>query len=90
MLLFQLRLVGGLPWTVLLIPFTFIPFMAFLIGMSWFLCALGAFTRDAGYLMINVVPLFMFADAGVLSSHRRCRRRGTSGSMPTRSPATSR
>ena len=35
--------------------------MAFLIGMSWFLCAIGAFTRDAGYLMINIVPLFMFA-----------------------------
>jgi lipopolysaccharide transport system permease protein len=29
--------------------------------MSWFLCAIGAFTRDAGYLMINIVPLFMFA-----------------------------
>lgn len=61
MLLFQLTMVGSLPWTVLLIPFTFIPFMAFLIGMAWFLCALGAFTRDAGYLMINVVPLFLFA-----------------------------
>ena len=61
MLLFQLAMTGGLPWTVLLIPFTFIPFMAFLIGMSWFLCAVGAFTRDAGYLMINIVPLFMFA-----------------------------
>lgn len=61
MLLFQFAMVGSLPWTVLLIPFTFIPFMAFLIGMSWFLCAIGAFTRDAGYLMINIVPLFMFA-----------------------------
>jgi lipopolysaccharide transport system permease protein len=39
----------------------FIPFMAFLIGMSWFLAAIGAFTRDAGYLMITIVPLFMFA-----------------------------
>jgi lipopolysaccharide transport system permease protein len=61
MLVFQLAMTGSLPWTVLLIPFTLIPFMAFLIGMSWFLCAIGAFTRDAGYLMINIVPLFMFA-----------------------------
>jgi len=61
MLLFQLSMVGSLPWTVLLIPFVFVPLMTFLIGMSWFLCALGAFTRDAGYLMINIVPLFMFA-----------------------------
>jgi lipopolysaccharide transport system permease protein len=61
MLLFQLAMVHSLPWTVLLLPFMFFPFMAFLIGMSWFLCAIGAFTRDAGYLMINIVPLFMFA-----------------------------
>ena len=61
MLIFQLAMTGSLPWTVLLMPLIFIPFMAFLIGMSWFLCAIGAFTRDAGYLMINIVPLFMFA-----------------------------
>ena len=61
MLLFQLAITGGLPWTVLLMPLILIPLMAFLIGMSWFLCAIGAFTRDAGYFMINVVPLFMFA-----------------------------
>ena len=61
MLLFQLAATGSLPWTVLLMPLIFIPFMAFLVGMSWFLSAIGAFTRDAGYLMINVVPLFMFA-----------------------------
>lgn len=61
MLVFQFAINGTLPWTVLLMPLIFVPFMAFLIGMSWFLCALGAFTRDAGYFMINVVPLFMFA-----------------------------
>ena len=51
---------GGLPWTVILMPLLFLPLMAFLMGLSWFLCAIGAFTRDAGYLMINIVPLFMF------------------------------
>jgi lipopolysaccharide transport system permease protein len=61
MLVFQFAVVHSLPWTVLLLPLVFVPFMAFLIGMSWFLCAIGAFTRDAGYLMINIVPLFMFA-----------------------------
>lgn len=61
MLVFHVIAAHGLPWTVLLMPFIFIPYMAFLIGMSWFLCAVGAFTRDAGYLMINIVPLFMFA-----------------------------
>jgi lipopolysaccharide transport system permease protein len=61
LLIFQLCVLHSLPWTVLLLPFIFIPFIGFLVGMSWFLCAIGAFTRDAGYLMINIVPLFMFA-----------------------------
>jgi lipopolysaccharide transport system permease protein len=61
MLVFQLLVRGGLPWTVVFVPLIVIPLMAFLVGMAWFLCAVGAFTRDAGYLMINVVPLFMFA-----------------------------
>jgi len=61
LLIFQVSVMHGLPWTVLLLPFIFIPFIGFLIGMAWFLCAIGAFTRDAGYLMINIVPLFMFA-----------------------------
>lgn len=51
---------GGLPWTVVFMPLLFLPLAAFLMGLSWFLCAIGAFTRDAGYLMINIVPLFMF------------------------------
>ena len=51
---------GGLPWTVIFMPLIFIPLAAFLMGLSWFLSAIGAFTRDAGYLMINIVPLFMF------------------------------
>jgi lipopolysaccharide transport system permease protein len=61
LMIFQFIVSGHLPWTWLLLPFIFIPFVAFLVGMSWFLCAIGAFTRDAGYLMINIVPLFMFA-----------------------------
>ena len=51
---------GGLPWTVVLVPLVFLPLAVFLMGLSWFLSAIGAFTRDAGYLMINIVPLFMF------------------------------
>src|SRR5471030_2831365 len=61
LLIFQVSVVHSLPLTVLLLPFILIPFIAFLVGMSWFLCAIGAFTRDAGYLMINIAPLFMFA-----------------------------
>src|SRR3954465_10325890 len=34
LMVFQLAMVGSLPWTVLLIPLILVPFMAFLIGMS--------------------------------------------------------
>ena len=34
----------------------------------------GAFTRDAGYLMINIVPLFMFATP-IFYAQSSCRRR---------------
>ena len=61
MLLFQLIVTRRPAVDGVLIPLVFLPFMAFLVGMAWFLCAVGAFTRDAGYLMINIVPLFMFA-----------------------------
>jgi lipopolysaccharide transport system permease protein len=60
MLLCVAAATGGLHWTVIFVPLIFVPLMAFLMGLAWFLCAIGAFTRDAGYLMINIVPLFMF------------------------------
>lgn len=61
MLIFQLVVSGSLHWTAIFVLLIFPPLMAFMTGLAWFLCAVGAFTRDAGYLMINVVPLFMFA-----------------------------
>ena len=60
MLICVAAVTGGLHWTVIFVPLVFIPLAAFLMGLAWFLCSIGAFTRDAGYLMINVVPLFMF------------------------------
>ena len=81
---------GGLPWTVIFMPLIFIPLAAFLMGLSWFLSAIGAFTRDAGYLMINIVPLFMFADAGVLLAHLDGRRLEHPDLPATRSPPMSR
>jgi lipopolysaccharide transport system permease protein len=60
MLICIVLVTGRLPWTVVFVPLIFVPLSAFLMGLAWFMCAVGAFTRDAGYLMINVVPLFMF------------------------------
>ncbi|MBL6613444.1 MAG: ABC transporter permease [Reyranella sp.] len=61
MLLCQLIFAGSLHWTVLLLPLWFIPFLAFLIGITWLLSAMGAFTRDTAYLMMTIAPVLMFA-----------------------------
>lgn len=61
MLIAQLALTHTLSWTVILLPIWAASFMAFLIGMTWLLSALGAFTRDVSYLMMTVSPLLLFA-----------------------------
>lgn len=61
MLAAQLILTGTLHWTVLLLPLWYVPFIALLIGMTWLLSAMGAYTRDTAYLMMTVAPLLMFA-----------------------------
>ena len=88
LLIFQFCVMGTLPWTIVLLPFIFVPFIAFLVGMSWFLCAIGAFTRDAGYVMINIVPLFMFATP-IFYHQSTLGRSWISCSMATHSPALS-
>jgi len=32
------------------------PFLAFLLGITWLLSAMGAFTRDTAYLMMTIAP----------------------------------
>lgn len=61
MLAAQLVLTGTLHWTVLLLLLWYIPFIALLIGMTWLLSAMGAYTRDTAYLVMTVAPLLMFA-----------------------------
>jgi lipopolysaccharide transport system permease protein len=61
MLACQLIFAGFLHWTVLLLPLWFVFFLAFLIGITWFLSAMGAFTRDTAYLMMTIAPVLMFA-----------------------------
>ena len=61
MLATQLLFSGSLHWTVLLLPLWFIPFLAFLMGITWLLSAMGAFTRDTAYLMMTIAPVLMFA-----------------------------
>jgi lipopolysaccharide transport system permease protein len=51
---------GALPVTVLALPFVLLPFIPLLLGMGWFLSALGVFVRDVGPVMTMVVSLMMF------------------------------
>ena len=61
MLLTQLVFTGFFHWTIVLLPFWFILFLAFLVGLTWLMSALGAFTRDTAYLMMTIAPVLMFA-----------------------------
>ncbi len=56
----RLITVHSIPWTALLTPIVVIPFALLMLGTSWFLMALGAFTRDVSHLMVSIVPLLMF------------------------------
>lgn len=57
---FKLALTWQMPWTTLLTPLLIIPLLMLVLGTTWFLMALGAFTRDIVHLMATVVPLLMW------------------------------
>jgi lipopolysaccharide transport system permease protein len=61
LIIFEIVLYGTPPLSILLLPFIVAPLILFLLGIVWFLAAIGAFTRDISYLMITFVPLVMFA-----------------------------
>ena len=50
----------GLAWTVLLLPATVLPLVLFVLGLSWFLAALGVYIRDIQQLIVPLVQLMMF------------------------------
>jgi lipopolysaccharide transport system permease protein len=52
---------GHVPWTVVLIPLVFLPFMLFTLGLAWILASLGVFFRDAGQItgMLAMILLFL-------------------------------
>lgn len=51
---------GSLPISAISLPLVLLPFLPFLLGMGWFLSALGVFVRDVGQLTTMVVSLTMF------------------------------
>jgi len=51
---------GGLPLSVLALPLVLAPFVPLLLGLGWFLGALGVFVRDMQQVTALVVSLLMF------------------------------
>lgn len=59
--LFYCVLVGGLPpWTALLFPIILLPVVGVVMGLSWFLAALGVYVRDVSQVVGLLVTVLMF------------------------------
>lgn len=57
----NLAIKGSFPATLLLLPLIVLVICLFMLGMIWFLAALGAFTSDISFLMSSLTPVFIFA-----------------------------
>jgi len=60
LLVFEFAMTRQVPATVLFVPLLVAPIILLLLGVTWFLMALGAFTRDISHLVATVVPVFMW------------------------------
>lgn len=61
---------GVVPWTVILLPLVWFPFVLLTMGICWFLAATGVFMRDVGHVvgvlttaMLFLSPIFYSIDA---------------------------
>ncbi len=50
----------GVPVTALVLPLVLLPFVPFLLGLGWFLSAMGVYVRDVSPMMTMLVGLTMF------------------------------
>ncbi|MET3889530.1 lipopolysaccharide transport system permease protein [Bosea sp. OAE506] len=60
--LFIAMMIAGNPfhWTILLTPLVLAPFLLLVLGLTWFLAALGVFLRDIGQMIGLLVTALMF------------------------------
>jgi lipopolysaccharide transport system permease protein len=61
LLVAELLLMHHVPWTILLLPFVWLPFVVAIMGVSWFLASLGVYLRDVAQItgLVTTVLLFM-------------------------------
>jgi lipopolysaccharide transport system permease protein len=57
---FMALVMEHIPPTILLLPFVVAPFALMLLGISWFLAALGVYIRDISQLLGTIVTALMF------------------------------
>lgn len=51
---------GYLHWTFFLMPVVLLPFIILMLGLAWFLVALGVFLRDVGQTMVILTTMLLF------------------------------
>jgi lipopolysaccharide transport system permease protein len=57
----RIAVLGGLPWTVVLVPLVLAPLVLLAAGLGWFLASLGVFVRDLGHVLTLLVQILLFA-----------------------------
>lgn len=60
LLLFSLAVNHTLPWTVILFPVVVLPLIFLVLGLGWFLSALGVYLRDVGQTVGLLTTVLMF------------------------------
>jgi lipopolysaccharide transport system permease protein len=60
----------SLPWTIIYLPFVFIPIMLIALGISFFLSATGVYFRDLGHFMGHIVTVLIFTSPVFFSLER--------------------
>jgi lipopolysaccharide transport system permease protein len=60
LMLVQLMLKHSLPWTIVFLPVIFLPLVFGLLGIGWFLSALGVYVRDIGQVTGVLTTVLMF------------------------------
>jgi lipopolysaccharide transport system permease protein len=60
LLLAQLLIMQQLPWTLVLFPVILLPMILGIMGVAWFLAAIGVYVRDVGQTMGIVTSVMMF------------------------------
>ena len=60
LLIIYLATGNSLHWTLLLAPVVLLPFVVFLLGLSWLLAVLGIYIRDLGQIVGVIMTVLMF------------------------------